>query len=301
MSALLQRLLLATDGSADASLAARAASDLAGITGAELHVVHVWRDLRPAGLSAAAAVEHPRAARKWEQEAWELLDDQTRSLRNTGTPAAGVHLREGRPAEEIAELAEQLDADLVVLGSRGIGAVRRLVVGSVSEGVVGLAPCPVLVVPGGEGAWPPPRIVAGADTSEEAEGAVGLALNLGGALGLEVLVVTAYPEPTPFGRGETPDAPARADPEGGRAWVARSRSSAGPGNVIEARLRTRAVFGDAAAVILDAAEEGERPALVVVGRRGIGAVRRFVLGGVSSDVMRSVRGPVLIVPSTDAT
>ena len=68
--------------------------------------------------------------------------------------------------------------------------------------------------------------------------------------------------------------------------------------MVEARPETRAVLGDAAAVIQDAAdEEGEEPALVVVGRRGMGAVRRFVMGSVSSDVLRSVHGPVLVVPS----
>ena len=77
------------------------------------------------------------------------------------------------------------------------------------------------------------------------------------------------------------------------------RLSAGLENVIEARPKTRTVLGDAATVIQDAAEEGEKSALVVVGRRGIGAIRRSILGGVSSDVMRSVDGPVLIVPSPD--
>src|SRR3712207_9215315 len=79
---------------------------------------------------------------------------------------AGAHLRKGRPAEEIVALAEELDAGLVVLGSRGLGLVKRLVVGSVAEGVVSLAPCPVLVVRGGEAAWPPSRVVVG-DRSEE--------------------------------------------------------------------------------------------------------------------------------------
>jgi hypothetical protein len=57
----------------------------------------------------------------------------------------------------------------VVVGSRGLGAVKRLVVGSVAEGVVRLAPCPVLVMRGGKGAWPPSRIVVGYDPSEGAK------------------------------------------------------------------------------------------------------------------------------------
>lgn len=299
MSAFPEKLLLATDGSEDATLAARAANDLSGRTGAELHVVHVWQDLRPPNLPAAAVGEYLRAYEEWEQEARELLEEQAEHLRSTGGTVADVYLRNGQPAEEIAALAEELDAELVVVGSRGLGTVKRLVVGSVSEGVVSLAPCPVLVVRGGKEAWPPPRIVVGADLSEEAGRAANLAVNFGYALALEVLVVIACPRPMPVSCRATPGALAQADRGDNRAWEALLRLSAGLENVIEARPKTRTVLGDAATVIQDAAEEGEKSALVVVGRRGIGAIRRSILGGVSSDVMRSVDGPVLIVPSPD--
>ncbi len=189
MSAFPEKLLLATDGSEDATLAARAANDLSGRTGAELHVVHVWQDLRPPNLPAAAVGEYLRAYEEWEQEARELLEEQAEHLRSTGGTVADVYLRNGQPAEEIAALAEELDAELVVVGSRGLGTVKRLVVGSVSEGVVSLAPCPVLVMRGGKEAWPPSRIVVGADLSEEAGRAANLAVNFGYALALEVLVV----------------------------------------------------------------------------------------------------------------
>jgi nucleotide-binding universal stress UspA family protein len=72
--------------------------------------------------------------------------------------------------------------------------------------------------------------------------------------------------------------------------------STGLENVVGVRPKIRAILGDAAAVIQEAAEEGKESTLVVVGRRGMGGVRRFVLGSVSSDVLRSVSGPVLIVP-----
>ena len=57
---------------------------------------------------------------------------------------------QGRAAEEISGLAEELGVDLVVVGSRRVGTVKRLTTGSVSEGVAHLADCPVLVVRGGE-------------------------------------------------------------------------------------------------------------------------------------------------------
>lgn len=59
---------------------------------------------------------------------------------------AVAHLRVGSPAEEVAQLASDLEADLVIVGSHGRRGVRRLLLGSVSENVVRMAPCPVLVV-----------------------------------------------------------------------------------------------------------------------------------------------------------
>lgn len=55
-----------------------------------------------------------------------------------------------------------------------------------------------------------------------------------------------------------------------------------------------------AAAIQEVAEENEKPTLVAVGSRGLGAVRRFTLGSVSTAVLRSVDGPVLITPSPKA-
>ena len=56
----------------------------------------------------------------------------------------------------------------MVVGNRGLGTVKRLVAGSVSEGVVSLARSPVLVMRGYEAAWPPGRVVLGVDSFEEA-------------------------------------------------------------------------------------------------------------------------------------
>ncbi len=80
MNALPTRILLATDGSEDASLAARAANDLSGRTGAELHVVHVWQDLRSLSLPAAATGEYSQSSKEWEQEAGKLLEEQAERL-----------------------------------------------------------------------------------------------------------------------------------------------------------------------------------------------------------------------------
>ena len=133
------RMLLATDGSPDAVEATRAAVELAGSTGSELHIVHVG-EFVPTYL--AFTDQEPAEIRG---RAREVLDAQAQRIADEGGAVAEAYLRLGRPAEEIINLAEELGAGVVVIGSRGVGALRRSVLGSVSENVVRYAPCPVFV------------------------------------------------------------------------------------------------------------------------------------------------------------
>src|SRR5918997_4727697 len=190
-------ILLATDGSEEATLADRAAADLSNNTAAELHLVHVWTDVLPPASPSVSLENYSRLAK---EEAGRLLRRQAWSARVTGGRVAGQHLREGQPAEEIIAIAEELDADLVVVGSRRVGRVKRLITGSVSEGVVHRASCPVLVVCGGEGAWPVGRVVVADDGSGPARRAGDLAAGIANLSGAEVVVVRAYElPPVPVG------------------------------------------------------------------------------------------------------
>ncbi len=147
------KILAATDGSEHAVLAARAATELSLRAGAELHVVHAWQEPRLAmTLPAVATDEYSRARERWEREAEDLLLEQADRMRDTGATLAGAHLRRGRSAEEVVGLAEELEADLVVVGSRGLGKTERLVTGSVSTDVLRAVSGPVLVCPSPEGA-----------------------------------------------------------------------------------------------------------------------------------------------------
>ena len=133
-------ILLATDGSEEARLAATTAADLADSTDSELHVVHVG-ELRPTFL---AQTESEPA--ELEREARRKLDEEARRVEEAGGTLKEAHLRLGRADEEIIELADELDAGLIVMGSRGQGRIRRALMGSVSESVVRHAHCPVTIV-----------------------------------------------------------------------------------------------------------------------------------------------------------
>ncbi len=300
----LKKVLVGTDGSEDATLATRAAIDLSNKTGAELHIVHVWRKsqappLAPPGL-AYPSLEGAGYSDTLEKEAEELLEEQARLIQDAGGSLAQAHLREGRASEEIACLAEEFGVDLVMVGSRGLGTVKRLVTGSVSEGVVRLAPCPTLVMRGGEEAWPPTRVVIGDDSSEEARKAGVLAASIGALFGASALLVRAASAPLVRAyllRKEYPPVRDAYRDVAQMVKEALENRATALESVLGTRPRIQVLVGDAAAVIQEAAEEGGEPTLVAVGRHGSDVVRPLALGSVSTDVLRAVDGPVLITPS----
>jgi nucleotide-binding universal stress UspA family protein len=150
MSIFPTRILLATDGSEEATLAAQTAIDLANKTGgSELHVVYA--DILPyspalsegyqAGVDVGAYLQDES-----EEIGQGRLDEQVRKIEAAGGSVAQAHFRIGRPDAEITALAEEIGAGLIVVGSRGLGGLRRAMLGSVSDSVVRHAHCPVLVV-----------------------------------------------------------------------------------------------------------------------------------------------------------
>ena len=127
MSIFPTKIVLATDGSKDAQLAATTAADLAKSTNSELHVVHVGFD-------------------QYRDEAQKELETEVDVIRESGAQEIHAHLEFGRPDTAIVALAEELGTGLIVMGSRGLGGVRRALLGSISDSVVRHAPCPVMVV-----------------------------------------------------------------------------------------------------------------------------------------------------------
>src|SRR3712207_860131 len=119
MSPLPEKILLATDGSEDAKLAARAAADLSYKTGAGLHVIHAWQ-----------YVPHPVLdSEHYKEEAGRLLKEQTELIAEAGATVTEAHLTMAPPVDAILDLGEEIGADLIVLGSRGHGPIGRLLVG----------------------------------------------------------------------------------------------------------------------------------------------------------------------------
>ncbi len=298
MTTELTRILLATDGSENAALAGRVATDISNKTAAELHVVHVWTDVPPPaypGLSLSTLDNYSRLAK---EEAGRLLRREAWNARIAGERIVREHLREGRPAEQIIALAEELDADLVVVGSRGAGRIKRLITGSISEGVVHRASCPVLIVCGGEEAWPVGRVVVADDGSRPARRAGALAAEIANLSGAEIVVVRAYEHPPEPVGGWSAQERRELDEVLWRNRLDLKKRAEQLQEIAPCRPKTRLIQSKAASAMTLVAEEAEgKQILFAVGSRGLCAPERAVLGSVSTAVLRAADGPVLIVPS----
>ena len=139
-------ILLATDASQEARVAATTAADLARRTGSELHLVHVGSLVTHGAGSGVEVGPLPGVHQgELDRQAQWLLDAEVEQMKSSGIDVAGAHLRRGRADEEVIVLAEVTGADLIAIGSRGRGGVRRALMGSVSDSVVRHAHCPVMV------------------------------------------------------------------------------------------------------------------------------------------------------------
>jgi len=150
MSIFPTKILVGTDGSEEAALALSTAADLAKSTNSELHIAYVFPTAvqrpfpNPITARPAEVLEHE--LEEAMNQAQSFLNREVEQVKGEGVEVADTHLTRGRPDTELVHLSEEIDAGLIVMGSRGLGGVRRALMGSVSDSVVRHAHCPVLVV-----------------------------------------------------------------------------------------------------------------------------------------------------------
>lgn len=135
-------LLLAVDGSENALNAARLAADLANAMASKTLRIVVAYDPIPSYLG------EPNMQSAINARLSESQGILHRAVEAVGKTSAEIHteLIEGSPAEAIIEVAKTRGSDVIVMGSRGLGRLTGLVLGSTSQKVVSHAPCPVLIV-----------------------------------------------------------------------------------------------------------------------------------------------------------
>jgi len=278
------KVLLAYDGS-EASVNAldQAVVLVRAEEGAELIIVVVMH-MPEAGVEmismndARAAVEEGGARMAGEAEA---------RARKLGVEVSCV-VRQGTPYEEITNLAEEVEADVIVTGRRGMTRFERAMIGSVTSRVIGHSSTDVLVIPG-DGKILFDSVLAATDGSDYGELAVGKAIDFATSYGAaSVTFVTALDENEEF----TALAPEMVDRITDRYKEAleRARESAK-----EAGLEASVVLkrGRSADVInISAREAGAK--IVFVGTHGRSALGRLLMGSVTERVIGTSKVPVLV-------
>ena len=275
------RILLATDGSEQAEAAVDATIALGRLQSAEVRVVHVW--------NLEVHQRHGHWDVEVQSEAQQLLDATVERLMTVGVRAEGAILRadSGHIAAAVAVAAKQFDADLVVVGSRGLSNWQSMLKHSVSHQLLSALDCPLLIVRSRPATVRPPQrvllaIAGGHDIGPAARAAIAAAAPPGS----QVLVVHvaqlivgmqgfAYSEPQ----------------EEVQATMARAIKL-----IEDAGISAEGVVphaGPVAEVIAKVAETWDVD-LIVVGSSRIGDLGSLVLGSVSHSLLRATERPVLI-------
>ena len=301
--------LIAYDGSDDAAKAIQSAAPLLAPRAAV--VVHVWESL--AGSLLRTDVDGLTGTMR--EAAAELDEDDQRNAERLASEGAELAREAGFDAQAralparpkawprlLAE-ADALDAAVVVIGSRGQGAVKSAIFGSVSSGLLYHARRPVLVVPPGEEAAPAGPVLVGFDGSDASRGAVEAAATVLSAR--EAVIETVWHAYSAVAAGGAAGVPvgvtSKAVAELDRSVATRAQQTGRDGarlaaaNGLEAHAEAIEAYGPVWSTLRDSAEEHSSPA-IVVGSRGRGSVATAVLGSTSSALVHHAHLPMLVVP-----
>jgi nucleotide-binding universal stress UspA family protein len=142
-----KRILVAYDGSLGAEAALGRGIELAQLCGAELMVLTVFRhySLLEASFSMVRPEEPEHIDDAMRAYARDVADHARAKAADRGMEIRAF-VKNGQPSRSIITFADEHEVDLIVIGSRGLGAIESYLLGSVSHKVTGLADCPVLVV-----------------------------------------------------------------------------------------------------------------------------------------------------------
>lgn len=286
------RILLAVDGSDESFHALRTLGHFARAEKVVvLNALDVPRLAYPMGGEPRVMEDFSLSIQEVMQEDSERLLDRVASLLPMNTGPVSKQIEAGTPAEVILAAAEKERAGLIVMGSRGLGPVKELLLGSVSHRVVTHAPCPTLVVnrpmrllrrilmavQGPEDAAVLTKFLAAKPFKEPAE----------------VMVVTVLPAAQPL----FPQGFAKVDEMiekavvGARTFVEETASAL---SKLQYNAKGYILMGAPALAILQEASASD-PDLILVGSHGQRGVTRFLLGSVSHAVLHRAPCPLLIV------
>jgi nucleotide-binding universal stress UspA family protein len=288
-----RKLMIAYDGSDEARDALALGKILADACGAELILVGVVVADFPHGRGSDDVHNREQVLRGQLENATASIDvEPNLRLITSRSAARGLH-----------DVAEREDADILVLGSSHRGGLGRVLAGSVTERVLNGAPCAIAVAPRGfrnQELLEPRVLMVGFDGMPESRDALSFAAGIAETCGATLRVV-AVQEPAVV--SESSLVPTYDD-RGRLVESERDRFQKALDEALDelprsVRPQGSVLPGAATDVLSEAAETGID--LLVVGSRGYGPVRRVLLGGVSTALVRSAPCPILVVPRAGAT
>jgi nucleotide-binding universal stress UspA family protein len=299
----LNRILCPVDFSEFSEHALRHAAALARWYGAELRLLHVFPVPPPVDIIPPLAT--PRAPASLTPADRTHIDEQLQRMAERVAPGMSIATTvQDAPSvyREILFQAERWPADLVVLGTHGYSGFERLVLGSVTEKILRLAPCPVFVVPNAVVESPVPgdvqfdRILAAVDFSESSLAALRYAMSIAEEADARLKVLNAIEVPPELQRRPTS---ADYDVEAVRAQAEAERlrclSALIPEDVrTYCTIETAVVEGKASREILRHAAADDVD-LILMGVQGRGPLDLMIFGSNAHDVIRQAPCPVLIV------
>lgn len=266
-----QHLLLATDGSEYSAGAVRVAGAWARQRGARLTILSI------ALYTPETETLEPTLGAEAERQAQERVEAARASL---GDLACATEVRLGAdPARSIAAAAEELGADVIVMGRRGRRGLARWMLGDATAKTIGYAPCSVLMVPRESALWHK-RILVASDGSRYGEAAARAAGRLAQLDDLPLSAVSVVaPSHGPARRQEAEGAITRIQHELG------ARGLTVGGQVLDGR-PDQAIVAAAVSLAAD---------LVVVGSHGRTGLEKMLMGSISERVLNQAQCPVLVV------
>ena len=285
----IRTVLVGTDLDRESDALVSTGLQAARAAGAKIHLAFSFAPPVVYLSELGAGVDDPILARE-EQQCREALAEQGRQAGIAEGELHGLTVRRGAPHRMLPELAEEIGADLLIVGATGGGRLHRRL-GSTADRVLRRARCPVLVVRGGLRV-PPKKVLAPVDLSplsaESFGRGLGVLSEMGPAPDIEALFVLSVIQ-RQVSEQFTPEQVDRFAAEELERFV-EAHAGSGAGSV-RRKVRTGNTREEILAEIVD-----HGPDLVLLGTHGLGGFDRFVIGSVAAHVAREAPCSVLVVP-----
>jgi nucleotide-binding universal stress UspA family protein len=266
----MEKLLVCTDGSQASDGAISTALALAQACRSQVYLLQILEyNLGFTGLAPEAVIE-------WEQEVAAYLEEIQSEADKLGVKAEPMIRRADRAFAAIVEEAQKLKADLIIMGRHGKHGLTKLLMGSVTERVIGLSPMSVLVIPQ-ESSLPWERVLIASDGSPYSEAAWAESLDLEKRLDARLIGVSVARE-----EGELPEAEAIV-----QKMLMRANRQGIP-------MEIRVSVGAPDDIIVQTAQDVQAN-LIIMGSHGRTGLKRLLMGSTTARVIGSAPCPVLVV------